>query len=68
MLPTTVKLIEQAIIEHGDEQSPTYMFHLARVAVGRAEDATDTKVRRFYTLRAMAYLVRLLELDAPEGT
>lgn len=67
MLPETIKAIDRAIAKHGDEQSPTYMLHLAHVAVGRAGDTEARKEQRFYTLRAIAYLVRSLELDAAEA-
>lgn len=73
MLPTTIKAITQALLDSADapiSDVRTELLHLAIVEIRGANgswtlgDAGTTNEEREHILRAIAYLVRRLELDA----
>lgn len=70
MLQTTIDDIDSAIAASppaltGDPRAD--LIELATGATFRAKYATTPEEARRHTLRAIAYLVRRLELDAPGG-
>lgn len=68
MLPETIRLIEQAIIDSPPSISSPRV-ELLEQAVGaafRAKMSSSPEETQRHTLRAIAYLVRRLELDAAE--
>jgi hypothetical protein len=67
MLQTTIKAINIAIRESVPSvpNPRAELITLARGAAARADDAATPEEARAHTLRAIAYLVRRLELDAP---
>jgi hypothetical protein len=67
MLSTTIKAIDQAVQSVGTYTlTPREEFpELAVGAIRRAQGAATPEEARAHTLRAIAYLVRRYELDAP---
>lgn len=68
MLQTTIDDIDSAIAASpaaftGNPRAE--LITLARGATARADDAATPEEARAHALRAIAYLVRRLELDAP---
>lgn len=71
MLPETIRLIEQAVAETHSPTAPQFagdhgewLMRSARVWMNRANGAAAPEEEREHALRAIAYLVRRLELDA----
>jgi hypothetical protein len=67
MRSDTIKAINHAIRESVPSvpNPRAELITLARGAAARADDAATPEEARGHTLRAIAYLVRRLELDAP---